>query len=141
MADHDPSHARIPGAAAKAGTPPGAVGRPAPLTVLLDIDGTLLDSNDAHARAWVEVMRRAGRSLAFDAVRPMIGKGGDKVFAELLGIDPESKEAERITEVLTFPPYSVEQRWMDAHPARFTKLAGGRDWGLYKRIIPRASAL
>jgi len=26
--------------------------------VLLDVDGTLLDSNDAHARAWVEALAR-----------------------------------------------------------------------------------
>ncbi len=30
--------------------------------VLLDIDGTLLDSNDAHAQSWVEIFHRYGAS-------------------------------------------------------------------------------
>jgi phosphoglycolate phosphatase-like HAD superfamily hydrolase len=65
-------------------------------TVLLDIDGTLIDSNDAHARAWVDALRAHGYVLPFEQVRPLIGKGGDKLLPELTGLDPESGEAERI---------------------------------------------
>lgn len=55
--------------------------------VLLDVDGTLLDSNDAHARSWVEVLKRHGHECTFAQVRPLIGKGGDKLLPELTGID------------------------------------------------------
>lgn len=48
--------------------------------VLLDIDGTLLLSNDAHARAWVEAYQRHGHHVAFDVIRPLIGMGGDKLM-------------------------------------------------------------
>ena len=39
--------------------------------VLLDVDGTLVDSNDAHARAWVQAFAKHGvtTSLPFAANR------------------------------------------------------------------------
>jgi phosphoglycolate phosphatase-like HAD superfamily hydrolase len=72
--------------------PPGSALR----TVLLDIDGTLIDSNDAHARAWVDSLREHGYVIRFEEVRPLIGMGGDKVLPQLTGLDPESGEAERM---------------------------------------------
>jgi len=64
--------------------------------VLLDVDGTLVDSNDAHARAWVDAFAEFGRRIAFERVRPLIGKGGDKLVPEVSGIDPESAEGKRL---------------------------------------------
>ena len=64
--------------------------------VLLDIDGTLLDSNDAHARAWVETGEELGYAIRFDAVRPLIGMGGDKVLPMLTGLAEESAEGQRV---------------------------------------------
>ncbi|HWI39655.1 MAG TPA: HAD family hydrolase [Burkholderiales bacterium] len=66
--------------------------------VLLDIDGTLLDSNDAHARSWVEVFRRHGMHIPFERVRPLIGEGGDKLLPQLTGIDAESAEGKALSE-------------------------------------------
>jgi len=65
--------------------------------VLLDIDGTLLDSNDAHARSWAEVFKRQGMDIGFERVRPLIGKGGDKLLPELTGIDAESAEGKALS--------------------------------------------
>jgi HAD superfamily hydrolase (TIGR01509 family) len=65
--------------------------------VLFDIDGTLIDSNDAHTRAWVETLQRHGRSVNYEQIRSLIGKGSDKVFAELLGIESDSALAKQIT--------------------------------------------
>jgi len=67
-------------------------------TVLLDIDGTLVDSNDAHARAWVDALRAHGYVIPFEEVRPLIGMGGDKLVPALTGLDPESGEAQRLSE-------------------------------------------
>jgi phosphoglycolate phosphatase-like HAD superfamily hydrolase len=78
-------------------TIPRAPGR-ALHTVLLDIDGTLLDSNDAHARAWVAAFAAHGYVVPFEAVRPLIGMGGDKLVPELTGLHPESPEAKRLGE-------------------------------------------
>lgn len=65
--------------------------------VLLDIDGTLVDSNDAHARAWVEAFAEFGRQIPFERIRPLIGKGGDKLMPEVSGLDSESGEGKRIS--------------------------------------------
>ena len=74
--------------------PPG----PALRTILLDIDGTLIDSNDAHARAWVDALRAHGYVIPFEEVRPLIGMGGDKMVPRLTGLDPDSGEAKRLSE-------------------------------------------
>ena len=69
-----------------------------PRAALLDVDGTLLDSNDAHASAWVDVLREEGIEVEQARVRRMIGMGGDKVLPELTGIEKESPRGERISE-------------------------------------------
>jgi HAD superfamily hydrolase (TIGR01509 family) len=48
--------------------------------VLFDMDGTLIDSNDAHARAWVAAFAEAGFDVPFERVRPLIGMGGDRLL-------------------------------------------------------------
>jgi phosphoglycolate phosphatase-like HAD superfamily hydrolase len=65
-------------------------------TVLLDVDGTLVDSNDAHAWAWVRAFADHGREVPFDAVRRLIGMGGDKLMPRVSPIDEESEEGQRI---------------------------------------------
>jgi HAD superfamily hydrolase (TIGR01509 family) len=61
--------------------------------VLLDIDGTLVLSNDAHAQAWVEAFTAFDRELEFDRVRPLIGMGGDRIIPKFLpgGSDKEGE--------------------------------------------------
>jgi phosphoglycolate phosphatase-like HAD superfamily hydrolase len=85
-------------------------------TVLLDIDGTLIDSNDAHARAWVDSLRKHGYVVPFEQVRPLIGMGGDKVLPELTGLDPESGEAKRIGE--TRSELFLERELPELQPTR-----------------------
>src|SRR4051812_3658800 len=58
--------------------------------VLLDIDGTLVDSNDAHAAAWSDAFAAYGRHHPPEQVRPLVGKGGDKVLQELASLEDES---------------------------------------------------
>lgn len=64
--------------------------------VLLDIDGTLIDSNDAHAHAWVDTGREFGYDIKYDHVRWLIGMGGDKVLPAVTGLQEESTEGEKI---------------------------------------------
>jgi phosphoglycolate phosphatase-like HAD superfamily hydrolase len=64
--------------------------------VLLDVDGTLVDSNDAHARAWVEALEESGRRVPFDRVRALIGMGGDKLLPEAAALSADSAEGEAI---------------------------------------------
>ena len=66
--------------------------------VLLDIDGTLVDSNAAHAAAWSDAFAAHGRHHSPQQIRPLIGKGGDKVLQELASLDSESGEGKKISE-------------------------------------------
>jgi HAD superfamily hydrolase (TIGR01509 family) len=65
-------------------------------TVLLDVDGTLIDSNDAHAQAWVDALAAAGHAVPFERVRSLIGKGGDKLLWETVGIESDAEIGKRI---------------------------------------------
>ena len=62
--------------------------------ILFDVDGTLIDSNDAHAQAWVDAFAEAGHTIPFAVVRGQIGKGGDNLVPALLpGTSEEATEA------------------------------------------------
>lgn len=66
--------------------------------VLFDVDGTLVDSNDSHARAWVVALREAGFDVPFQRVRDMIGMGGDKVVPMITGLDADDEQGHAISE-------------------------------------------
>lgn len=55
--------------------------------VLFDIDGTLIDSVDAHARSWQESLAAFGVERTFEEVRAQIGKGGDLLMRALVPAD------------------------------------------------------
>jgi HAD superfamily hydrolase (TIGR01509 family) len=65
-------------------------------TVIFDIDGTLVDSNNAHALAWVKALREHGFLVDFAQVRWLIGMGGDKLLPKLTDLDIESTEGRAI---------------------------------------------
>lgn len=67
--------------------------------LLLDVDGTLVLSNDAHAQAWVEAFAKYGYDISFDAVRPLIGMGGDRVMPQLVpGLNDEEGVGKEIAD-------------------------------------------
>jgi HAD superfamily hydrolase (TIGR01549 family) len=55
--------------------------------VIFDIDGTLIDSVDGHAQAWIDAFREFGKDVAFEDVRSQIGKGGDQLLPVFLTQD------------------------------------------------------
>ena len=66
--------------------------------VIFDIDGTLVDSVDLHARAWQEAFRHFGRDVPYRDVRRQIGKGGDQlmpVFFSKAELDKFGAELEK----------------------------------------------
>lgn len=65
-----------------------------PRVALVDIDGTLVDSNDAHALAWSDVFREFHREVPHEQVRRAIGMGGDQLLPALLDLDSESDEGQ-----------------------------------------------
>ncbi|HZB43973.1 MAG TPA: HAD family hydrolase [Pyrinomonadaceae bacterium] len=48
--------------------------------VIFDVDGTLVDSVDLHARAWQETFARFGKQVPYRDVRYQIGKGADQLL-------------------------------------------------------------
>jgi HAD superfamily hydrolase (TIGR01509 family) len=61
----------------------------------LDIDGTLLDSNDAHASAYVEALAAQNIAVPFERIRPLIGMGSEKLLPAI-GVEPGSHAAEHV---------------------------------------------
>jgi HAD superfamily hydrolase (TIGR01509 family) len=64
--------------------------------VILDMDGTLVDSNDAHALAWVEAFAKHDIQVSYERIRPLIGMGGDKIIPKIAGYSMESPEGRQI---------------------------------------------
>src|SRR5690349_17024328 len=55
-----------------------------PKAIIFDVDGTLVDSVDLHAHAWVDAFRHFGHEVDFKQVRRQIGKGGDELMPVFL---------------------------------------------------------
>ncbi len=64
---------------------------------LLDIDGTLVDSNEAHARTWVAALARAGYHESAERIVKLIGMGGDKLLPQVTGLAADSPLEQQIS--------------------------------------------
>jgi len=64
--------------------------------VLMDIDGTLLDSVEAQSQCWLRVLQDFGYSVDYRQVRSRIGLGPDRVLKELCGVSEASARAQRL---------------------------------------------
>jgi HAD superfamily hydrolase (TIGR01509 family) len=51
--------------------------------VLLDVDGTLLDSNLAHASAWVDALADFGVHRSARELEKLVGMGSDQLYAQI----------------------------------------------------------
>ena len=64
--------------------------------VLMDIDGTLLDSAEAQAQSWLRVLQDFGYPVKYGQVRARIGMGQDRLLRELCGLSEDSPRARRM---------------------------------------------
>jgi phosphoglycolate phosphatase-like HAD superfamily hydrolase len=55
--------------------------------VIFDVDGTLIDTVDYHAKAWLWTFARHGHDIPFEDIRAQIGKGGDQLMPVFLPPD------------------------------------------------------
>ena len=69
--------------------------------ILLDIDGTLIDSNDHHARCWAEALEDFGIPASVHQIRWLVGMGGDKLLPLVSGIKKDTKQGKELTEYRT----------------------------------------
>ena len=65
--------------------------------VIFDVDGTLVASNEAHARSWIDTLGEIGYPVSYDVVWPMIGMGGDKLLPTLAGIEIDSPDGKKLS--------------------------------------------
>lgn len=66
--------------------------------VILDVDGTLVDSNAAHAHAWVDTLSEFGYDLDVARVQRLIGMGSDKLLPTLIGVEKDSPFGKKLSE-------------------------------------------
>jgi HAD superfamily hydrolase (TIGR01549 family) len=63
---------------------------------IFDIDGTLIDSVDLHARAWQEAFAHFGHRVSFEQARSQIGKGGDQLLPVFLSDAEQTDHGEAL---------------------------------------------
>lgn len=106
--------------------------------VILDVDGTLVDSVDLHAKAWQDAFRDYGHEIPFAAIREQIGKGGDQLMPVFLSRQEMETEAEALEKHRS---QILKERYLDkvrAFPAVRQLLRRLRDDGV--RIVLASSA-
>ena len=65
--------------------------------ILFDVDGTLVDSNDIHAQAWVDAFAEFDIAVPVADVDHQIGKGGDNLMPALLSAKVVDQHGEAIS--------------------------------------------
>jgi HAD superfamily hydrolase (TIGR01509 family) len=86
---------------------------------VLDVDGTLVDSNYQHALAWYRAFRSLGEIYPVWRIHRLIGMGGDKLVAALGGDEVDQRIGDE-----------VRERWVrEADPlmAEVAPLPGARE--------------
>ena len=95
-----------------------------PLSALLfDLDGTLLDTNDQHARAWQRALDHLGYRVPAGRILLEIGKGSDRVVPMLVGEQAEERHGPELR---------------DAHSEAYRKIVEEEE---EVRVFPQAEAL
>jgi HAD superfamily hydrolase (TIGR01509 family) len=69
-----------------------------PTTAILDVDGTLVDTNYHHAIAWFRAFRRFDVTEQIWRIHRHIGMGGDQLVAAVAGDDVEKRRGDDIRE-------------------------------------------
>jgi beta-phosphoglucomutase-like phosphatase (HAD superfamily) len=116
---------------------------------IFDIDGTLVNSVDLHAKAWQKAFAHFGHDISFDRIRSQIGKGGDQLMPVFLSkeeLKSEQKDLEKYRGDLFRKDYLPQVRGFPQVRELFKRLvadgwkialassAKGKDLETYKKI-------
>ena len=66
------------------------------LNAILDVDGTLVDTNYHHALAWHRALRTLGHQVQMWKVHRHIGMGGDQILDALIGEQAATEQGDAI---------------------------------------------
>jgi HAD superfamily hydrolase (TIGR01549 family) len=117
--------------------------------VIFDVDGTLLDSVELHARAWQEALHIFGHEPPYQQILRQIGKGGDQLMATLLPasvVESKGKQIEKVRQdlfkskyldrVRAFPKVRelFQRIKMDGRQIVLASSAKAEELKVYKRI-------
>jgi HAD superfamily hydrolase (TIGR01509 family) len=69
-----------------------------PLNAILDVDGTLVDTNYHHALAWHRALHAHGHNVQMWKVHRHIGMGGDQILDALIGEEAAAEQGDAIRE-------------------------------------------
>jgi HAD superfamily hydrolase (TIGR01509 family) len=69
-----------------------------PLNAILDVDGTLVDTNYHHALAWHRALRAHDHQVQMWKVHRHIGMGGDQILDALIGEEAAAEQGDAIRE-------------------------------------------
>jgi phosphoglycolate phosphatase-like HAD superfamily hydrolase len=64
--------------------------------LIFDVDGTLVDSNEAQAAAWAEALRDFDIDREVDAILPLVGMGSMRLLPRMAGVTAESDLGRKI---------------------------------------------
>jgi len=67
--------------------------------IIVDLDGTLIDSTRAHALSWQEALADFGKIVSLDEINPLLGIGAWEIAVTLLGEEGEAGLIEELTEM------------------------------------------
>ena len=67
--------------------------------VVLDVDGTLMDTNYLHVEAWARALEEVGHRASRVEIHPKIGKSSSLLISELVGDDDDA--ANKVAELHT----------------------------------------
>jgi HAD superfamily hydrolase (TIGR01509 family) len=96
--------------------------------ILLDVDGTLVDTNELHAESWHAALAQYGVESDVAKLRKLIGMGSDKLLPEATGISIDSDLGARIKD-------TRGKLFMRDYLPRARPLPGSR--ALVERILER----
>ena len=65
--------------------------------VVFDVDGTLIDSNAAHAETWAQALGEHGIARDAADIRPLVGMGSDKLLP-MVGLEEGSPQARAVVQ-------------------------------------------
>ncbi|MEV4532880.1 HAD family hydrolase [Asanoa sp. NPDC049518] len=84
----------------------------APVGVLFDVDGTLIDSTYLHAITWWEGFRAGGYDVPIAQIHRAVGMGSDRLLDHLLGTERDRSRDELVSAVHSerYAPYMSQLR-------------------------------
>ncbi|MCA1623548.1 MAG: HAD family hydrolase [Acidobacteria bacterium] len=105
---------------------------------IFDIDGTLIDSVEAHAKTWVKTFNVFGKKIELAEAKKLIGMGGDQFLSSYFSKDDLEKNEEKIEKYrsdLLMKEYLQQIKPFPKVRELFKKIKGGG-----KKIVLASSA-